>query len=242
MRHYIIGEIAATGSRALRRGFELAVAALALLLLLPVLALCSLAVALESRGPVFYRCRRVGRHGVEFDLLKFRKMRVGATGPPLTGARDERFTRVGRRLAAWKLDELPQLLNVLRGEMSIVGPRPEDPAFVALARDDFAPILSVRPGITGLSQLAYARESAILDREQDRVEAYLRRVLPQKLALDRLYVLERTGAMDLRIVVWTFLAVALRRDVAVHRTTGKLRLRRRPELAQDQLPSQVGAG
>ncbi len=226
----------------LRRALELAFAVSALLLLLPVLALCALAVAVESRGPVLYRCRRVGRHGIEFDMLKFRKMRDGATGPPLTGARDERFTRVGRKLAAWKLDELPQLLNVLRGEMSIVGPRPEDPTFVALAEDDFAVVLTVRPGITGLSQLAFACESEILDREHDRVAGYLERLLPQKLALDRLYALDRTPAMDLRIVVWTFVAVALRRHVAVNRTTGKLGVRRRPALPQDTLPRQVGAG
>jgi len=229
------------GSAIYGRFAEIVLAGVVLALLLPVLVACTLAVALESGRPILFRCRRTGRDGIEFDMLKFRKMRVDAVGPPLTGARDERFTRVGRRLARWKLDELPQLLNVLRGEMSFVGPRPEDPHFVETARSAFDDVLTVRPGITGLSQLAFAREGEVLDREPDRVDAYLTRLLPQKLALDRLYARNRSLGLDLRILTWTFLSVALRREVAVHRASGKLSLRRHRQLVPEPLTERARA-
>jgi lipopolysaccharide/colanic/teichoic acid biosynthesis glycosyltransferase len=222
-----------------QRAFDVAVALGALVLLAPLLVMCALAVAAESRGPILYRCRRVGRYGVEFDMLKFRKMHAYATGPPLTAARDDRFTRVGRILARWKLDEVPQLLNVLRGEMSIVGPRPEAPEFVDLAA--FERVLAVRPGITGLSQIAFACEAEILDREEDRIESYVRRLLPQKLALDGLYAQRRSLLVDLRVVGWTICAVALRRDVAVHRATAKLNIRRRPATAREPATAEAQA-
>jgi len=147
---------------------------------------------------------------------------------------------VGRVLARSKLDELPQLWNVLRGEMSLVGPRPEDPSFVATRPDDFAMVLSVRPGITGLSQLAFANESAVLDPD-DRVNDYLDRILPQKMGLDVLYACRRSLAMDVRILSWTVVAVVLRRDVAVHRNSGRTTLRRRPEPSMAPLGSPAPA-
>ena len=216
-----------------QRAFDLAFALLALLFLSPLLVICALAVVADSRGPVLYRSRRVGRHGVEFNMLKFRKMHADAAGPRLTSARDDRFTRVGRVLAQWKLDELPQLLNVVRGQMSIVGPRPEDPEFVAVARPAFEEVLTVRPGVTGFSQIAFACESEILDREEDLIEAYFQRLLPQKLALDGLYARRRSLFVDLRVVGWTILAVALRREVAVNRATAKFNVRRRRQEAPE---------
>lgn len=211
-----------------KRVLDVTAALVLLLVFAPLFVLCALAIKLESRGPVFYPCRRVGRYHAEFAMLKFRKMRDGAGGPRLTGGHDERFTRVGRILAKSKLDELPQLLNVVRGEMSIVGPRPEDELFVGVAPADFTPILSVRPGITGLSQLAFACESEILDRATDPHEIYVNRLLPQKIALDRLYAEERTLGMDLRILFWTAVAVVMRGQVAVYRESGRLGRRRRP--------------
>jgi lipopolysaccharide/colanic/teichoic acid biosynthesis glycosyltransferase len=193
---------------------------------LPVALVVAVVIKVDSPGPVFYRCRRVGHRGRPFGMLKFRKMYDGARGPGLTATEDGRFTRVGRVLARSKLDELPQLWNVLRGQMSLVGPRPEDPSFVATRPDDFAPIQSVRPGITGLSQLAFADESAILDAD-DRVRDYLDRILPQKMELDGLYACRRSLSMDIRILFWTVVAVGLRHDVAVHRGTGRTSLRRR---------------
>ena len=154
-------------------------------------------------------------------------MHEDATGPALTVSADERLTRVGRFVARAKLDELPQLWNVLKGEMSLVGPRPEDPSFVGLRPDDFDVILAVKPGITGLSQLAFAKESELLN-PVDRVADYLERFLPHKITLDRLYVSRRTIWVDLRILTWTVDAVLLRREVAVNRQTTKLTRRKRP--------------
>jgi len=124
-----------------KRLLDITVAALALVVLSPLIALLALAVKLDSRGPVFFRCTRVGRGGRHLAMLKFRKMRDGVSGPPLTAAQDDRFTRIGRFLANTKLDEIPQLWNVLRGGMGLVGPRPEDPAIVDLHREQYAEIL-----------------------------------------------------------------------------------------------------
>jgi lipopolysaccharide/colanic/teichoic acid biosynthesis glycosyltransferase len=196
-----------------------------LLVCAPALAAVAIVIRLESRGPVLYRSRRVGRHGREFDMLKFRKMQTGVAGPRLTDHDDARFTRIGAVLSRTKLDELPQLWNVLRGDMSIVGPRPEDPAYVELYRGEFDPVLQVRPGITGLSQLAFAKENEILARPELR-GSYVDRLLPAKLAIDRLYVERGSLLLDLRIIAWTFVALVLRIDVSVNRQTGRLRVRR----------------
>ncbi len=211
---------------AVKRGLDIAVSGLALFVLSPVLGACMLAIKLESPGPVFYRASRVGRGGRELPVLKFRKMRDGAQGQALTGEDDPRFTRIGGFLTRWKLDELPQLWNVLRGGMSLVGPRPEDPTFVGLHPTEYAEILSVRPGITGLSQIAFAKEAEILD-PTDRLGHYVDRILPQKMRLDRFYAYSRTLGLDVRILIWTVLPVILRRDVAVNRMDGSLTRRRR---------------
>jgi lipopolysaccharide/colanic/teichoic acid biosynthesis glycosyltransferase len=214
------------GDRALKRTLDVVVAAAALFLLSTLIAAVAVMIKLQSRGPVFYRARRVGLGGVELHMLKFRKMRGGATGPVLTGPDDERLTRVGRFLGKTKFDEIPQLWNVLTGSMSLVGPRPQDPMFVELRRTDYDEILQVKPGITGLYQLAFARESDLLD-GNDHVADYVRRMLPVKTQFDRLYVADRSMAMDLRILAWTAVAVFLRKDVAVDRATGRLTWRRR---------------
>ena len=209
---------------ALKRALDIVVAAGLLLVLAPVILIVLAAIRVDSSGPGFYRCRRVGRAGREFDMLKFRKMHDGAAGPALASWDDDRFTRMGPFLARTKLDELPQLWNVLRGQMSLVGPRPEDAGFVELHPADFTVIHSVKPGITGLCQLAFARESDVLDPE-DRVGHYVNEILPQKIRIDQLYASQRSFAMDLRILGWTALAVLFRREVAVHRQTGGLSLR-----------------
>ena len=213
---------------------DLVIAGILLVLAVPLIVLLAVAIKMDSPGPVFYRCRRVGSFGREFAMLKFRKMWDGATGPALTTSVDDRLTRLGRFLAASKLDELPQLWNVIKGEMSLVGPRPEDPGFVRLAQDEYREILKVRPGITGLSQLAFAREGQILD-AADRVGHYLEAIFPQKLGLDSFYASHRSMRMDLRILVWTARAVFTRRDVAVNRRTGELTRRRRVATAAVQV-------
>jgi lipopolysaccharide/colanic/teichoic acid biosynthesis glycosyltransferase len=209
-----------------KRCLDFSVAALALALLFPLVLIVGIAIKVDSRGPIFYRCRRVGHRGAALDMLKFRKMHADARGGPLTSPDDGRFTRMGALLARTKLDELPQLWNVLKGEMSLVGPRPEDSSFVTLFPSDFDQILTVKPGVTGLSQLAFARESEVINGD-DRYDDYVKRFLPQKIAIDRLYVHRRSFSLDLKILTWTAAAVLLRREVAVHRDTGRLNRRRR---------------
>jgi lipopolysaccharide/colanic/teichoic acid biosynthesis glycosyltransferase len=210
--------------RASKRALDLVVAVPLLLILSPAIIVIAAAIRIESRGAAFYRCRRIGLRGRELQMLKFRKMYDGARGPALVQTKDERFTRLGPFLARTKLDELPQLWNVLRGEMSLVGPRPEDPSFVEQHREAYDAILTVRPGMTGLSQLAFARESEVLD-PSDRVGHYLNRILPQKMQMDRMYAVQRSLSMDLKILWWTLCAVVARREIAVHRSTGRLNLR-----------------
>ncbi len=210
------------------RLFDIVVALGLVVLLSPLFVLVALAVVLDSRGPILYRASRAGLGGRSIAVLKFRKMTADAVGSALTLCEDDRFTRVGRFLARTKLDELPQLLNVLAGQMSLVGPRPEDPRFVALYDSAYHDeILTVRPGITGLSQLAFAKEGEVLNPE-DRVGDYVARILPQKVALDCLYAKRRSIVVNVRVLFWTVVTVGLRRGVSVNRATGALRLRRRP--------------
>ena len=213
--------------RATIRFLDALLAGALLVVLAPVLVALAVLVKVDSRGPALYRCRRAGVGGREFAMLKFRKMHDGAVGSVLTAPDDERFTRIGRFLARTRLDELPQLWNVVVGHMSLVGPRPEDTSVVAAHRDKLEIVLSVRPGITGLSQIAFARESDILD-PLNRMGHYEGRILPQKIALDSLYASRRSVWLNLRILAWTAIVAVLGRDVAVHRGSGRMRLRRRP--------------
>jgi lipopolysaccharide/colanic/teichoic acid biosynthesis glycosyltransferase len=215
------------------RIFDLLAAVVLLALLVPLIVLISIGILIDSRGPVLYGCTRVGRYGRTFRMLKFRKMNAHAQGPPLTVASDGRFTRLGRLLAKTKLDELPQLWNVVKGEMSLVGPRPEDISFVSLLRADYDEILAVPPGITGLSQLAFAKESQLLALE-DSHGYYVERLLPQKIALDRLYARRRSLLLNLQILLWTGVAVGWIADIAVNRETGRLTVRRRPAQADQR--------
>jgi lipopolysaccharide/colanic/teichoic acid biosynthesis glycosyltransferase len=211
---------------AAKRGIDIAISLTLLVVLAPLILIVAAIVCLDSRGPAFFRAPRVGHGGRRLRMLKFRKMHDKAEGIPLTTDDDERFTRFGALLAKSKLDEVPQLWNVLRGEMSLVGPRPETYTFVQRHRDTYDEILSVRPGMFGLSQIAFIAEGQILD-EDDPISHYVARILPQKVKLDLMYARRRTLLFDLRIVTWSIVAVLLRRQVAVHRTTGRMNLRRR---------------
>ncbi len=221
-----------------KRAIDVVVAALGLLLLTPVFAAIALLVVLDSPGPVFYRSERAGYRGRPLRMLKFRKMRADAAGGNLTVAGDERLTRVGGFLARTKLDELPQLWHVLRGDMSLVGPRPETPDHVARHRDAYEEILRVRPGVTGHTQIAFAREESILD-AGDPYNHYVTSLLPQKVALDRLYATRGSTRGDVRIVAATIATLVFRRPIAVDRATGRLTLRRRTPL-QVTAPRPVG--
>jgi lipopolysaccharide/colanic/teichoic acid biosynthesis glycosyltransferase len=211
----------------LKRLADATAALIALILLAPLFLLVMLAIKADSRGPVFCRVRRVGHLGRPLMMLKFRKMHHGAAGAPLTTSGDPRLTRVGRVLTRCRLDELPQLWHVLRGEMSMIGPRPEDPAFVALHAEEYERILSVRPGITGLSQIAYKAESEIVDDSRP-IEDYVARIMPQKVIMDTLYAEISNARVDLSIARWTLVTMLLRRPVSVDRRTARMKIRRRP--------------
>lgn len=183
--------------------------ALALLLSLPVLLVAALAVLVSDGRPVLYRAMRVGRGGRTFQLLKFRTMTAGAAGSAVTGGADPRITPVGRVLRRTKLDELPQLVNVLRGDMNLVGPRPEDPRFVALYTSQQREVLSVRPGITSPAAVRYRHEESLLAAAGDRCdEVYVAEIMPAKLAIDLDYVRHRSLGADLAVLWRTAAAVA----------------------------------
>lgn len=186
-----------------KRGLDITVSAVAIFVTLPLWGLIAAAIRLTSRGPVFYRAERVGRGGAPFQMFKFRSMRLtgDAPGPSITGAGDARITPAGRFLRVTKLDELPQLVNVLRGEMSLVGPRPEIAEYVRLYSSEQRQVLEVRPGITGLTQIRFRHEERLLT-GNDLERAY-RDLLPRKLELDLRYVRTRSLALDLTLLLAT---------------------------------------
>ena len=188
-----------------KRLFDLLAACAGLLLLSPLLLIVALAIKLESPGPAFFRQERVGRQGVPFRIHKFRTMRVDSErGGQLTVGDDARVTRCGRILRRFKVDELPQFIDVLRGDMSLVGPRPEVPKYVAAYPPDVRRrLLSVRPGITDLASIAYRNESALLGSSEDPERTYIEEVLPAKLRLNLEYLDQRSFALDLQIILRT---------------------------------------
>jgi lipopolysaccharide/colanic/teichoic acid biosynthesis glycosyltransferase len=192
---------------AARRALDVAVAGVGLLVLAPLLAVIALLVRATSAGPVLFRQERIGRGMVPFHLLKFRTMVADAPsrGPAITVGADPRVTPVGALLRRTKLDELPQLMNVLRGDMSLVGPRPEVPAYVALYGEVERRIFTVRPGITDPSSLHYHDESAVLAGYPDPERAYREIVLPHKIALSLAYVDTRSVWTDVGLLVRTAL-------------------------------------
>jgi lipopolysaccharide/colanic/teichoic acid biosynthesis glycosyltransferase len=198
-----------------KRAFDLVVATIGLIVLSPVLVVIAAWVRIDSPGPALFRQERVGRHGRPFTMLKFRTMRAGpaAGGLLLTLGADERVTRAGRFLRRTKLDELAQLLNVVRGEMSLVGPRPEVARYVALYPPAIrATVLSVRPGITDYAALAFRDESSLLA-AGDAEAIYVSTILPRKLELYQRYVADQSLRTDLRLILLTLRAL-IGRDAA----------------------------
>lgn len=195
------------------RVFDICFSLVALTVSMPLLLVLAIAIKCSSPGPVLYRSRRIGQDGHPFTLYKFRSMVVGAAeqGPRVTGSGDARVTRLGRMLRRTKLDELPQLFNTLIGDMSLVGPRPEDPEYVKLYSPDQRQVLRVKPGITSPATVLHRHEEDLLN-GPDWEETYRRVVLPAKLEIELAYLQRRTVATDLRVLAQTAAALFTTRD------------------------------
>jgi lipopolysaccharide/colanic/teichoic acid biosynthesis glycosyltransferase len=187
-----------------KQTFDVVCSAAGLIILSPLLVAIAVAIKLDDGGPIFYRARRVGYRGQIFRLYKFRTMRVDADrqGPGITASGDTRITRIGRWLRRTKLDELPQLLNVLLGDMSLVGPRPEDQRYVLLYTPEQRQVLNVRPGITSAASLAYRHEEQLLT-GPDWEKTYREEVMPAKLSIDLDYLARRTLLSDMVLILRT---------------------------------------
>jgi lipopolysaccharide/colanic/teichoic acid biosynthesis glycosyltransferase len=189
----------------MKRIFDILAAAAGLLVLSPLLFLVSILIKVDSRGPILFRQQRMGKGFQPFFIYKFRTMAVDSAGGAglLTVGNDPRVTRVGRVLRRTKIDELPQLLNVVKGEMTLVGPRPEVPEFVESFRADYNEILKIRPGITDLASLKYRNEATILGRSKNPTEEYVTRILPDKIKLAKEYVRNSSFFFDLILIFKT---------------------------------------
>jgi len=189
----------------IKRSFDIAVSSLALLLCVPLFIIIAALIKLDSKGPIFFAQERIGKSFRPFRIYKFRSMIENASrqGTPITFGKDARITRVGRFLRKTKLDELPQLFNVLKGDMSLVGPRPEVPTYVDLFRHDYEEILQVHPGITDLASLKYRDEAALLANSMNPEQEYVDHVLPDKIKLAKEYVRKSSFFFDLGLILRT---------------------------------------
>lgn len=183
------------------------------IILLPALAVIAAAIRLTSPGPALFHQERVGRNGIPFDILKFRTMvaRAEEQGLKITVGRDPRVTPLGEFLRRFKLDELPQILNILKGEMSFVGPRPEVPQYVALYTPAQRRVLSIKPGVTDLASIKFRRESELLGQSADPEKTYIEEIMPQKLAINLEYVDKASLSYDLRLIWMTLREVFFER-------------------------------
>jgi lipopolysaccharide/colanic/teichoic acid biosynthesis glycosyltransferase len=189
-----------TSSNGIPRLAEVILAAAGLAALAPVFAILAILILLCDGRPVLFSQERVGLDGRRFRIWKFRTMRTGAAGKAITAAGDKRITAIGARLRRFKLDELPQLFNVLRGEMSLIGPRPETPEYVVSASPMWQAVLQVRPGITDLATLLYRDEEAMLGAAADSELFYREAILPAKLRLNLAYLRTRSFSRDVRLI------------------------------------------
>ena len=203
-------ELAASGDiptpRWTKRCLDLALALPGVIALAPLFALMMIFIKLDSRGPAFFRQVRIGRHGRTFRIFKFRTMVADAEarGAQITVGADRRITRIGNFLRRTKLDELPQLLNVVKGEMTLVGPRPEVPRYVAHYGEAEKPLLALTPGITSVASLQFRRESELLAAQSDPETFYLTQVMPEKIRIDLAYARRATVMSDLAVIAKTF--------------------------------------
>ena len=190
----------------IKRGFDILISTLGIVLLAPVFVTIALLVRIDSPGPSFFRQERIGRHFRPFKILKFRTMMQAKSDDlRLTVGEDSRITAVGRWLRRSKLDELPQLFNVVAGDMSLVGPRPEIPRYVEMFRKDYEELLTVRPGITDTASIVYRDEAAILGRAQDADQVYVTMILPEKIRLAKNDLRRSSVFVDIFIIVKTLM-------------------------------------
>ncbi len=194
----------------LKRCIDIVLSMLALLLMSPILIIAAFGVWADSGRPILFRQRRVGLRFRQFQILKFRTMQVQVGGPAITVAGDVRITRVGKLLRATKLDELPQFWNVLIGEMSLVGPRPEAPEYVDMFHDRYQRILKVRPGITDIASIRFRDEEKLLAKGAEPLREYVQSVLPLKLDLADEYIRTRSLRLDCLILFKTLLVILRR--------------------------------
>lgn len=190
----------------MKRLFDIIFSSIGLLILLPVFVVISLLIVIDSRGGIFYRQLRVGKNGKDFRLFKFRSMVSNADKKGLltVGGNDSRITRIGYYLRKYKLDELPQLLNVLSGDMSLVGPRPEVRKYVNMYSGEQLKVLSVKPGITDYASIEYSNENELLGSVPNPEEVYISEVMPAKLNLNLKYIREQSLLTDIKIIFMTF--------------------------------------
>ncbi len=192
-----------------KRFFDIFFALFGMMVLSPLILILSILIVLDSRGGIYYIQKRVGKNDRDFDLFKFRSMYTDAhkMGLLTIGKRDPRITKVGYFLRKYKLDELPQLLNILAGDMSIVGPRPEVQKYVDLYNEEQRKVLLVQPGLTDYASLEYINENEILDKSDNPESTYIREIMPAKLKLNLKYISEMSFCTDIKIIVRTVLKI-----------------------------------
>ena len=188
----------------LKRIFDITLSLFGLIILLPFMLIIAILIKLDSKGPVFFKQVRVTKNGREFKIFKYRTMRVGSDKySQITVGKDNRITKVGAFLRKYKLDEIPQLINVLIGDMRLVGPRPEVPKYVALYTDEQKEILKVRAGITDYASIEFSDENDLLASEEDPEKAYIEKVMPKKIELNKKYISEISILTDIKIILLT---------------------------------------
>ena len=188
----------------LKRIFDITLSLFGLIILLPFMLIIAILIKLDSKGPVFFKQIRVTKNGREFKIFKYRTMRVGSDKySQITVGKDNRITKIGAFLRKYKLDEIPQLINVFIGDMSLVGPRPEVPKYVAFYTDEQKEILKVRAGITDYASIEFSDENDLLASEEDPEKEYIEKIMPKKIELNKKYILEISILTDIKIILLT---------------------------------------
>ena len=188
----------------LKRIFDITLSLFGLIILLPFMLIIAILIKIDSKGSVFFKQVRVTKNGKEFKIFKYRTMRVGSDKySQITVGKDGRITKIGSFLRKYKLDEIPQLINVLIGDMSLVGPRPEVPKYVALYTDEQKEILKVRAGITDYASIEFSNENDLLASEEDPEKAYIEKIMPKKIELNKKYLSEVSILTDIKIILLT---------------------------------------